>query len=1261
MVDTFQRAARRDEPDAAKKRARGTMRRIWSATMMAGVLLIGAACSGGDKDSESSSGGGRKLFQPAGVVGPDSFAPTFELTQYDVDLSALSEGTVDGSASGLYAGRTYGGTGTNICDVEAMIRFLTYYEDRGRAWADVQGISFEELPDYLRSLTPVYALQNLNVQMFGFKNDQAYGYDAVIAAGTAILIDDQGMPRARCACGNPLLAPSEEPPTEDSVPPGDSSPDITTAEEPPSSDVPGDQPGGDQPGGDQPGGDQPGGDQPGGDQPGGDQPGGDQPGGDQPGGGDQPQQPECPELLVAGWTDYGAPNGDVWHYDQALGAWINLSDPAAAPVENLVDLPGWRDNCDDGRQRQVDPVCPQLLIGGGWTPYLDTNGDEWQFDPANNWWTNVTANPTPDPVTDMNLLPGWTELCGDDQPRQPNGECPPNKANVGDQWLAPDGRVWRLWLDNGSLVWDELDNNEFDGISYDELLILYNCAPPFDEGQPECPPKKAIVGEVWIDTLGNTWVFDNHTGGVYGWDNQTTAEIELLKTELLPNQPDGCQPEIFEDPCPELQPRPGAVWVNPNNGEVWTWLFDQNLWVNDSDPTQPAITNTVLLPGYRETCMPPCPPINIAPGEQAHWIDPFTGTLWVWSGGQWVNADDKSQTLASTADLPGWMNLCAPPCLPGIDVPENSFVLDDSGQPESNPEVDGQSGDNADKAVTVEPAKGDIEIAPINEDLVDGTKAPLDLCNPEGCIEPNATPEIGHVFIDNQGVRWTYVADNVWQSESGEVVDNALLIPGYRENCLPEDDPSDDPCPPEFEDAKYVDSNGILWTWVGGNSDPAESDHGRRWYSDASGSPEYRATIELETYFDDCPPPTDPEIVPLASSIDVDVRVQGPVCVGDTVLVVMFAVPSEGERITEYKITVNREGDGTDQENGTTFTDSFVPDAVGDYEVLGFAADSSGKSGQDTEFVKAIDCADPQDQGQPSDGGTTTSGAPVETTTTAASKVSTTVAKTNNPPKITLTTKSPCVEAGSEGPTKVSVTVTVNDTDGDTVGVIVKGSSANRTIPSQSTQVNGSGSGTYSFNVDSNDRDTTITIDGQADDGKARSTASLTIKVTNPGGCGQSSTSSNTTTTVAPKNTTTTVAPKNTTTTVKPSPVVTLKPIIPTTTVPKLIPTTTIGVNTKAAITSATCSTSGGGYAFTIKASDAQNDAITVQTSRLVNQSGVPIPGGDRAATSTGTNTWQITLSAADVQTAGARLQFIIQDSGTKTNTPGSFPLTSCG
>lgn len=1199
------------------------MRRIWSATLMAGVLLIGAACSGGDKDSNSSGGGGRSLFQPAGVVGPDSFAPTFELTQYDVDLSALADGTVDGSAPGLYAGRTYGGTGTNICDVEAMIRFLTYYEDRGRAWAGVQGISFEELPDYLRSLTPVYALQNLNVQMFGFKNDRAYGYDAVIAAGTAILIDGQGMPRARCACGNPLLAPSEEPSSSDSIsttddPTGDNSnPDITTAEEPPSSDVPADQ------------------------SDGGVQPGDSGAPSDQPDGSDQLRQPACPELLVAGWTDYSAPNGDRWIYERVLGQWINVSDVTSPPIESVVDLPGWREICDDGGQRQVDPVCPQLLIGGGWTPYLDINGDEWQFDPSNNWWKNVTVNPTPDPATDMNLLPGWTELCGNDQPRQPGSDCPPNKANVGDQWLAPDGRAWRLWLDNGSLLWDELDNNEFVGVPDDELLVLYNCAPPFEEGQPECPPKKAIVGQVWIDTLGNDWVFDNHTGGAYGWDNTTTVDTELVKAEALPNQPEGCQPDVFESPCPELQPRPGASFVNPNNGDVWVWLFDQGVWVNDSDPTQPTITNTMLLPGYREACMPPCPPVNIAPGEQAHWIDPFTGTMWVWSEGQWVNTVDKSQTLASTSDLPGWMSLCAPPCLPGVTSPQNSFVLDDDGNPEQNPDATASTGVTADTAVTVQPATGDIAIVPIDEDRVNGTSAPLDLCNSEGCIEPNASPEIGHVYTDNRGVRWTYITANVWHSERGEVVTDAALIPGYRENCLPEEDPTNDPCPPEVAKSTYVDSRGTSWIWTGDNLDPAESDHGRRWFTEVGGSPEFRATIELEAWFDDCPPPADPEIVPLASSIDVDVRVQGPVCVGDTVQVVMFAVPSEGERITEYKITVNDQGDGSNQENLTTFTESFVPDAVGEYKVLGIAADSSGKSGQDTEFVEAIDCADPVDQGQPSDGGTTTTAAPTQPST----------AKTNNPPTITLSTKTLCVEAGSEGPTKVSVTVTVNDADGDKVAVIVKGSSANHTIPSQSTQVVGSGSGTYSFNVDYKDRGTTITIDGQADDGQAKSTVTVAIKVTSPGGCSQS-TATATSTTASPKSTTTT--------TVKPGPVVTLKPIA-TSTLPKTIAPAPTVANQKAAITSATCAPSGSGFTFTIKASDAENDTITVQFSRIVNQSGVPIANGNRSATPSGANTWSVALSAVDKQTAGARLQFVIQDSGTKTNTSGSFALTTCG
>ena len=255
------------------------------AAVLGGLLLMSAACSGGEKNAESpsESGPARALFQPPGVVGPDSFAPSFDLATYEVTAEdeALS-GSVDSSTPGLYRGRTYGGTGTNICDVEKMIEFLTYYEDRGRAWAEIQGIAFENLAEYLRALTPVFVTQDINVRMYGFKDGAAYGYDAVIGAGTALLIDDQGIPRARCACGNPLLPPTpEETPTSD--PSTTTVVPVTTTE----------------------------------------------------------TAPACPELTIAGeWSYYVTTEGVTWRYVAASGRWMNVDDPTASLVDSLTDIPG---------------------------------------------------------------------------------------------------------------------------------------------------------------------------------------------------------------------------------------------------------------------------------------------------------------------------------------------------------------------------------------------------------------------------------------------------------------------------------------------------------------------------------------------------------------------------------------------------------------------------------------------------------------------------------------------------------------------------------------------------------------------------------------------------------------------------------------------------------------------------------------------------------------------------------------------------------
>jgi hypothetical protein len=69
----------------------------------------------------------------------------------------------------------------------------------------VQNISADELPDYLRALTPVLLRADVRVVNHGFKSGRATPRQSVLQAGTAVLVDDRGVPRAKCACGNPLV------------------------------------------------------------------------------------------------------------------------------------------------------------------------------------------------------------------------------------------------------------------------------------------------------------------------------------------------------------------------------------------------------------------------------------------------------------------------------------------------------------------------------------------------------------------------------------------------------------------------------------------------------------------------------------------------------------------------------------------------------------------------------------------------------------------------------------------------------------------------------------------------------------------------------------------------------------------------------------------------------------------------------------------------------------------------------------------------
>ncbi|MFB7471550.1 DUF6777 domain-containing protein [Kitasatospora sp. NPDC056184] len=110
---------------------------------------------------------------------------------------------VEGTSAGVY-----GGTMSQpSCDVERLVS-MTSTGDTGRAWASAEGIEQSALPGYLRSLTSAYLRVDTRVTSHGYKGGAAVGYQAVLAAGTAVMVDTQGVPRVRCSCGNPLKPPT---------------------------------------------------------------------------------------------------------------------------------------------------------------------------------------------------------------------------------------------------------------------------------------------------------------------------------------------------------------------------------------------------------------------------------------------------------------------------------------------------------------------------------------------------------------------------------------------------------------------------------------------------------------------------------------------------------------------------------------------------------------------------------------------------------------------------------------------------------------------------------------------------------------------------------------------------------------------------------------------------------------------------------------------------------------------------------------------
>ncbi|PIB08452.1 MULTISPECIES: DUF6777 domain-containing protein [Streptomyces] len=189
-------------------------RTLVTACVLAAALLV-AGC-GVDKEKDQVApdrSSGEVFLVPVAAQGPDPFTDTTvtppSVTRIPQPAStgtaSAAQGvrSVSGATPGLYGGIQNAGS----CDVEKQIGFLAADRSKARAFARASGNSQAAIPDYLRGLTSVVLRADTRVTNHGYGDGRVTSFQSVLQEGTAVLVDNRGVPRVRCASGNPLNPP----------------------------------------------------------------------------------------------------------------------------------------------------------------------------------------------------------------------------------------------------------------------------------------------------------------------------------------------------------------------------------------------------------------------------------------------------------------------------------------------------------------------------------------------------------------------------------------------------------------------------------------------------------------------------------------------------------------------------------------------------------------------------------------------------------------------------------------------------------------------------------------------------------------------------------------------------------------------------------------------------------------------------------------------------------------------------------------------
>ncbi|MEM9712889.1 MAG: DUF6777 domain-containing protein, partial [Actinomycetota bacterium] len=141
--------------------------------------------------------------------GEDAFVPNAPDAELATDAELAEARSVEVSAADnvtdAASSTVYAELPDDACRVDEVIESLTIDRDAGEAFAETLGLGADELGSYLSGLRPVLLLVDTLVTNHRFSGGEVVAFQAVLQAGTPVLIDESGVAQVRCPGVNPLL------------------------------------------------------------------------------------------------------------------------------------------------------------------------------------------------------------------------------------------------------------------------------------------------------------------------------------------------------------------------------------------------------------------------------------------------------------------------------------------------------------------------------------------------------------------------------------------------------------------------------------------------------------------------------------------------------------------------------------------------------------------------------------------------------------------------------------------------------------------------------------------------------------------------------------------------------------------------------------------------------------------------------------------------------------------------------------------------